>query len=368
VELRASLLSLIDVAIGAEVAPGARLLRVSSEPGLGYVLDVRGREVWVDVGLAEAGRPAAARTRRLAFSYRNGADPDVGRALCERIATLSAPREDAVLDALAAPQSDPPRIREVRGEHLLELVGDGAERRLTLSPYAGCLIGCRFCFAQTPLADLRRVEKLPPTPWGSWVDVRINAPEVLRRELGELPRLPVKLCPIVSDPYQAVEERYRLVRACLEVLRDETPPRPVLVLSRSTLMARDLELLRELPLVQVGMSIPTADDAIRAHFEPRAASIDERLALLGRFAAAGVRTFAVVQPLLPGSIEALANALAGVVRSVSIDVLHGLAGAAPDFARHPEATDDRWQRARAGELSHALRERGVQVWSGELPP
>src|SRR5262249_4830657 len=93
-------------------------------------------------------------------------------------------------------------------------------------------------------------------------------------------------------------------------------------------------------------------------------------ALLGALRRAGVRTFAVVQPLLPGSIDALADALASTVTSVSIDVLYGVEGAADEFAapEFAEAASPEWQASRAAAPAGALDARGVRVWSGELPP
>ncbi len=109
-------------------------------------------------------------------------------------------------------------MREVRVERVLEAAGHGAERFFKLSPYAGCLIGCRYCYAQTPMSVLRRLEMLPEVAWGSYVDVRVNAAEVLAGELAELAPRPIKFCPILSDPYQAVEARYALSRACLTAI------------------------------------------------------------------------------------------------------------------------------------------------------
>jgi hypothetical protein len=71
--------------------------------------------------------------------------------------------------------------------------------------------------------------------------------------------------------------------------------------------------------------------------------------------------------MLPGSIDALADALAETVTSVSIDVLHGIEGAGDDFRAYPEATSQEWQVSRARELMSALEARKVVVWRGELP-
>lgn len=382
-DLERHLLDLVGgVRPGDELWPGARLLRVSAELGWKLTVLVGGTEVHVEIARREPGRPHAAATDRLAISYRldrggPGHDPGDMRALCEALAARIAPREERVLEdvRVAAEQArasgdDHGRVREVRGARLLEPMGSGAERFHGLSPYAGCLIGCRFCYAQSRLRQVRRLQLLDEQPWGSYVDVRVDAPDVLRAELQTQSVEAIKLCPILSDPYQAIERRYRLTRRCLEVLRDDGRPRLVLLLTRSTLVVEDAELLASIDGARAGFSLPTVDEEVARHFEPRAASIGERLSALRALRAAGVPTFAIVQPLLPGSIDAHADALAAHVGSVRLDVLRGVEGASREFAdpRYAHAADDAWQRDRAAELGAALRARGVAVWSGELPP
>ena len=154
------------------------------------------------------------------------------------------------------------------------------------------------------------------------------------------------------------------------MLRD-APQRPtVLVLTRTSLITRDAALLVSIPHVLAGVSLPTVDDDARRHFEPRASSIAVRLDTLRTLRAAGVRTFAIVQPLLPGSLEALADALAETVSSVRIDVLSGVQGAAREFSdpRYVHAADASWQAERARTLATMLGASGVAVWQTELPP
>lgn len=378
-ELRAHLLELLaPLRPGDEITPGARLLGVSTEVGFWLAFALPGGDVSVEIAPLGVGR-SAARTARFAISYRaeggrNPIDPRLGLALCRAVAERVAGNEERVTADLAARAEAAPegasRVRELRVERVLEAAGHGGERFYKLSPYAGCLIGCRYCYAQTPMSALRRLEALPEVPWGSYVDVRINAAEVLAGELAALAPRPIKFCPILSDPYQAVEARYALTRACLATIGAAAAAWPVLILTRSKLVTRDADLLASLPAAWVGASIPTIDDATRRHFEPRAASIPERLAALATLKEAGARTFAVVQPLLPGSIEALADALAAAVTSVSIDVLRGEEQAGADFddPLYAASRTDAWQRARAGELAAALAARGVPVWPGELPP
>jgi DNA repair photolyase len=362
-----------------EVVPGARLVGVLLEIGLGWRFRTADGDVNVEVALVDEGGRFAARTPRLALSYRamtlGEARSHAGKALCEALAPIVARNEDAVLAAIeqeAAAEERAAagrRVREVQVETALEPALDSPLPFFTITPYVGCVIGCRFCYAQTPIDHMRRLARAPIVPWGSYVDVRVNLSDVLARELAAAPPWPVKFCPILSDPYQAVESRYEVTRACLTVLRGAAP-RPVFVLTRSRLVERDADLLASLPAAWVGASIPTLDDEVRRHFEPRAAPIAERFAFLKMLRAAGVETFAVVQPVLPGPVEAFADALAECVSSVSIDVLHGVQGAAGDFAdaRVADAAGEEWQRARVAALTAALDRNGVTIWNGDLPP
>ncbi|PRQ06341.1 Radical SAM superfamily protein [Enhygromyxa salina] len=381
VDLRDYLLALMQpLAPGDELEPGLRFTNASTELGLRltFLVDERD-EVHVEVGPIELGLRHAARSERLSFAYRDGGadhvDQKVGLRVCQTVARHVGAREAEVLERLsehteATDTQGTARIREIHSTRLLELAGLPNERFYTLSPYLGCLIGCRFCYAQSRLDPMRALLRLPQVPWGSYVDVRVNAPALLERELRELPRHVIKFCPIVSDPYQAVEKRFELTRQCLQVIARAEDPPPTLIMTRSTLILRDLELLREVPHAWVGASIPTLDDEVRKHFEPRAASVPERLDMLRQFKRAGVQRCVVVQPMLPGDPIALASALADVVESVSIGVLRGEMGAKQDFAdpRFSHARGEDWQRHKAFALRDALEERGVNVWVSELPP
>jgi hypothetical protein len=276
--------ALRPTALGDELAPGVRLDGVSSEAGLSVTLSLDGgRELHVEIAPLEESPRAAARTGDLALSYRagDGAPPERALELTRLVAARLDGREHELRAAVLADAAE--RVREVAVERLLERALAGRRPILTLSPYVGCPIGCRFCYAQRKVAGVRRLEGLPPWPWGSYLDVRTNAPEVLARELAaatdDEARRPIKLCPIVSDPYPPVERRTRLTRRCLEVLAQARPRRAVLVLSRSSLLSRDADVLAALG-AHAGASIPTVDDEVRRHFEPRAAPIAERLAAL----------------------------------------------------------------------------------------
>jgi len=94
----------------------------------------------------------------------------------------------------------------------------------------------------------------------------------------------------------------------------------------------------------------------------------ERIEVLRALKDAGVRTHAVIQPMLPGPVEEFAEALAASVDSVRLDGLHGEYGAGADFDRYPFARDEPWQRQQLQALANALSARSIPIWPGELPP
>ena len=109
----------------------------------------------------------------------------------------------------------------------------------TLNPYVGCAHGCVFCYARFMTRYTQH-----NMDWGRFVDVKINAPDVLAGQIGRLKPGVVSLS-TVTDPYQPVEKKYRITRKLLEMLvRSEFS---VHILTRSGLVCRDLDLLKQLP-------------------------------------------------------------------------------------------------------------------------
>ncbi len=155
---------------------------------------------------------------------------------------------------------------------------------------------------------------------GGYVDAKVNAPEVLERELRQVKKDEVFLSS-ASDPYQPVEARYRITRRCLEALLKRGFP--VSILTRSPLVLRDLDLLARFDWIEVGMSITTVP--IR-RFEPGVPPLSRRIETLRRLHDAGLRTRVSLAPVVPGllmvDLEELFEELkeAGV-RSVSYSVL-----------------------------------------------
>lgn len=309
-----------------DARPGPRGYRVASwdaEQGICVTLQRGDDVVLVELERRDDSRACIARTQRFDVFARRPFD---GRALSaterravEQLVGIVRAREGRLPDVERPPSSRPSVARSVEVERALIPEGNG---HYYLNPYAGCTIGCEFCYV-AERADLsRELEGLPRLAWGRWVDVKVNAAEVLRREVAAAPPGIVRLSPILTDPYQPVERRFRVTRACLEVLADARFL-PV-ILTRAALVMRDLDVLRRCPGAAVGLSIPTDDDRMRVRFEPGGDPIEERLEALRACHAAGLRTFAVIQPMLPMDPDRLVAALAPWVRAVRIDRMYDL--------------------------------------------
>jgi len=135
-------------------------------------------------------------------------------------------------------------------------------------------------------------------PWGTFCDPKINAVEVLEKQIRKTP--PGLVClSTVTDPYSPVETKYKLTRQLLEVFSRSSFS--ISILTKSDLILRDLDLLKKFShdRIEVGFSINTLDEQVRFAFEPGAPPIQRRLAALRKLHAEGIRTWVFIAPMLP---------------------------------------------------------------------
>jgi DNA repair photolyase len=246
-----------------------------------------------------------------------------------------------------------PVVREIEAKSILNL---SKIHDYCVNPYTGCEVGCIYCYA----ALFMRRYSGHSEPWGEFVDVKVNAPALLAKQIVKAKRGTIWFAS-VCDPYQPLEERYGLTRRCLEVLigRDF----PVEIQTKSARVRRDLDVIRRIPEVEVGFTIATDEETIAGMFELRASPVGERIEVLREFKAAGVSTFAFAGPLLPGNPERLAALLAGAVDRVLIDRMNYVPAVRGFYARHGllDALTDSFFRTQSARLEKALRARGVRV-------
>jgi DNA repair photolyase len=169
----------------------------------------------------------------------------------------------------------------------------------TINPYRGCTHACTFCFARPTHTYL---DMNAGRDFESKIVVKVNAPEVLRRELAAKRW---KGDPIAmgtnTDPYQRAEGRYRLMRGILEALADHR--NPFSILTKGTLILRDVDLLvraAEHATVTAAFSIGTLDEAVWRETEPGTPHPRARIDAIRTLTEAGIPTGVLMAPVLPG--------------------------------------------------------------------
>jgi DNA repair photolyase len=216
----------------------------------------------------------------------------------ERLPGYSDP---AVIRHFDVPEAMGVKFYEVRAKSALNRVPEISQVpfRWTINPYRGCTHACQFCFARPTHEYL---DMNPRDDFDKRIVVKVNLPEVLRRELnrpswkGEHVALGTN-----TDPYQWVEKRYRLTRGVWEAMRDFR--NPCSVLTKSPLLLRDLDLFREINAVTsftANLSIPTIDEKVWRQTEPHTPNPRARIEAVAELTKAGIQCGVLVAPLIPG--------------------------------------------------------------------
>jgi DNA repair photolyase len=168
----------------------------------------------------------------------------------------------------------------------------------SLNPYQGCEHGCIYCFARPAHAYLNLS---PGLDFETQIFHKPALATLLRQEISS-PRYVCKVLHIGgnTDPYQPAEHRLRSTRAVLELLLERR--HPLTIITKGTLILRDLDLLRALAerqLVSTFISITSLDAGLKRTLEPRAAAPQARLRVVRELAAAGVPVGVMMAPVIP---------------------------------------------------------------------
>ena len=173
----------------------------------------------------------------------------------------------------------------------------------SINAYRGCEHGCVYCFARPTHAYMGLS---PGLDFESKLFAKPNAADLLRKELA---RPGYKVAPIAmgtnTDPYQPIEQRYRITRSLLEVLSEFN--HPVTILTKSARITRDLDILTSLAkrnLVRVALSVTTLDPKLARALEPRASTPARRIEAIRILSEAGVPTGAMIAPIIPALNDA----------------------------------------------------------------
>lgn len=184
------------------------------------------------------------------------------------------------------------KVREVKVHRALSPSGIyGVD--FSLNPYVGCQHACVYCYVPFTYPSILRGRK-----WGAFVDVKVNVPRLVRREVKALRDASI-LVSSITDPYQPLEARYGLTRACLEAMQGSGVH--VVLLTKSSLFRRDLDLLQGLKSCEVGITVTTLN--LSKIVEPFSPPPHERFKAIKEASEVGLETFLFLGPLLPAVVE-----------------------------------------------------------------
>ena len=169
----------------------------------------------------------------------------------------------------------------------------------SLNPYMGCVHRCTFCYVR---AFEKRSDRPSDDRYGTSIRVKTNVADVLRKELARASwQYEQVTIGAATDPYQPVEGKYKLTRACLEALRDAS--NSFSIITRGPMIVRDLDVLVEAAQrasVSVTFSVPTVDEEVWKRTEPSTAHPRQRLKAVKALVEAGIDARVGMAPILPG--------------------------------------------------------------------
>jgi DNA repair photolyase len=221
--------------------------------------------------------------------------------------------------AAAAPLHSAGHLTEYRPVQTRTIISKVQSRRglpftHAINPYRGCEFACRYCYARYAHEFI----EMTPEDFERKIFFKENAGWLVQQELSHLkPNTEIALG-TATDPWQPIERRQRITRSILEAFT-RTSGLGLGIVTKSTMILRDIELLRAIALrhkLTVHLTVTTMDTALARILEPRAPRPDLRIWTLRRLREAGIRAGILCSPVMPGitdsrkSLEAVAKAAA----------------------------------------------------------
>ena len=195
--------------------------------------------------------------------------------------------------------------------------------RYGINPYRGCQFACNYCDAVTEKYLVHKDYK----DFSRIIYVKKNAPEVIEKEVKKV-KPDVVAMSGVTDPYQPAEKKYELTRKILEILAEHEFP--VHIITKSDLVLRDIDLLREIARqtwCSVSLTIITFNKELLPYLEPFAPSPERRLEAVERLNEAGIQAGVDFTPIVPYLLDNEEN-IEDVIKRASESAEYILIGAA----------------------------------------
>ena len=172
-----------------------------------------------------------------------------------------------------------------------KILGESKITDYTINPYIGCQHSCFYCYSKHYTRKFLKEKE----EWGKFVYVKVNAAKILEKEIRKKKKGSVYLSSL-TDPYQPIEKKYKITREILDVLAKNNWK--VIIQTKSSLVLRDLDILKKFEEIEVGFTITTLNENLRKIIEPFSSSIKERINALKKLKKENIRTFLFVGPLI----------------------------------------------------------------------
>jgi DNA repair photolyase len=198
--------------------------------------------------------------------------------------------------------------------------------------------------------------------WGNFVDPKVNVSEILKVDLKRNKRGGVLLS-AYTDPYQPLEYKYRLTRACLEVLLQFHWK--VIILTKSNLITRDVDLLSKFKSADVGLTVTTDDDSVREIIEPIAPSIEDRVNTLSHLHSRKIKTYVHIGPILPMDPKELVDMIVDHIDYAIIDKMSYISPELEELYQRngfDYALGEDYFKSKEGELRRLLERKNIRIW------
>jgi len=166
------------------------------------------------------------------------------------------------------------------------------EGDFVINPYTGCSHGCKYCYARFMKRFTNHNE-----PWGEFVDVKINAPNLIPEKTDKYKNRSITIGS-VTDPYQPAEKEFQITRKILKKLIP-LKPKFVDILTKSDLIVRDIDLIKQFDNCLVAISLSMFDESLRRQLEPSAPAIKKRLVALKTLHQNNIPTALFISPIFP---------------------------------------------------------------------
>ncbi|HAG53016.1 MAG TPA: radical SAM protein [Alphaproteobacteria bacterium] len=165
-----------------------------------------------------------------------------------------------------------------------------------INPYTGCAFSCSYCYA----SFMGRFVDEPLENWGKYIYIKTNAVELLDQKLASMRKKDKSIMlASVTDAWQYIEEKYEITRNLLKTLVKHEYPGKIQCLTKSDLILRDLDIIKQLKNVEVGFTITSTKNKISKALEVAAPGVEKRLEALKVFNENDIKTYAFIGPVFP---------------------------------------------------------------------